>query len=92
VAQVSVACHLRNDADISIIANANDCFRGRANTIEVIEDGRAIDMDTPCVCSIDPFCPHLTALFDELNAQMIDHKGSSNFVDLATSTLTTLDH
>jgi predicted NAD/FAD-binding protein len=83
VAGISAAYHLRADADITLF-DANDRFGGHANTIEVVEDGRTIGMDTAFVVFNAPSYPQLSAFFKELDVPIVDHKGGFNFFDLET--------
>jgi uncharacterized protein len=84
-AGLSAAYHVRDLADVTLF-ESQDRVGGHANTIEVVEDGRTIGVDTAFVVFNDRTYPRLTAFFDELGVEAVDHSGGFNFYNIDTGT------
>ncbi|HEY9677798.1 MAG TPA: FAD-dependent oxidoreductase [Drouetiella sp.] len=65
IAGLSCAYWLREHANITIFEQ-NDYVGGHTNTIDVVEDGRALPIDTGFMVYNETTYPHLTKLFKEL--------------------------
>lgn len=85
VAGLSAAYHLRDIADVTLF-DGQPRAGGHANTVEVVEDGRTIGVDTAFVVFNGRTYPRLTKFFDELGVEVIDHGGGFNFYNLDTGT------
>jgi uncharacterized protein len=83
VAGISAAYHLRDRAEIAIFER-NDYAGGHANTVAVHEGEREIGIDTGFIVFNKRSYPRLSAFFEELGVEWIDHEGGYNFFDLDT--------
>jgi uncharacterized protein len=83
VAGISAAYHLRGSAEITLFERDNRAG-GHAHTIEVAERGRILGIDTAFVVFNRPSYPSLSAFFDELGVDAVEHEGGFNFFDLDT--------
>ena len=83
IAGLSAAYQLRDEADL-VIYECNDYIGGHANTVEVVEDGTTIGLDTAFIIFNRPSYRGLTAFFDELEVATLAHQGGFNIFDLET--------
>jgi predicted NAD/FAD-binding protein len=83
IAGLSAAYQLRDEAEL-VIYERNDYVGGHANTVEVIEDGTTIGLDTAFIVFNRPSYPGLSAFFDELGVPVLAHEGGFNMFDLDT--------
>jgi uncharacterized protein len=83
VAGLSAAYHLRDRARITIFER-EDRLGGHANTVEVVENGRTLGIDTAFVVFNRPAYTNLSEFFGELGVDTVEHRGAFNFFDLDT--------
>ncbi|OCC10624.1 NAD(P)/FAD-dependent oxidoreductase [Streptomyces sp. PTY087I2] len=80
VAGLSAAYHLRDRARITIFER-EDRLGGHANTVEVVENGRTLGIDTAFVVFNRPAYTNLCEFFEELGVDTVKHRGAFNFFD-----------
>ncbi len=80
-AGISAAYHLRDEARLTLL-DANAHAGGHANTVAVEEADRELGIDTAFVVFNARTYPQLTAFFEELGVEALDHEGGFNFFDL----------
>lgn len=83
VSGLSAAYHLRDRARITIFER-EDRLGGHANTVEVVENGRTLGIDTAFVVFNRPAYTNLCEFFEELGVDAVEHRGAFNFFDLKT--------
>jgi predicted NAD/FAD-binding protein len=81
VSGIAAAYELRDDAEVTIFERDGRAG-GHANTIAVDDGEREIGIDTGFIVCNGRTYPQLTAFFDELGVETIDHRGGFNFFDL----------
>ncbi|MGR8007745.1 NAD(P)/FAD-dependent oxidoreductase [Streptomyces hypolithicus] len=81
VAGLSAAYHLRDRARITLFER-EDRLGGHANTVEVVENGRTLGIDTAFVVFNRPAYTNLCEFFEELGVDAVEHRGAFNFFDL----------
>ncbi|MEU6483293.1 FAD-dependent oxidoreductase [Streptomyces sp. NPDC046887] len=79
-AGISAAYHLRERAHLTIYER-EDRLGGHANTVEVVENGRTLGIDTAFVVFNRPAYTNLCEFFEELGVDTVEHRGAFNFFD-----------
>ncbi|MFD5587228.1 NAD(P)/FAD-dependent oxidoreductase [Streptomyces sp. NPDC127063] len=81
ISGLSAAYHLPDDVHVTVY-ESQDTPGGHAHTVEVDEDGRTIGVDTAFVVFNARTYPDLSAFFDKLGVDVLDHTGGFDFFDL----------
>ena len=80
---ISAAYHLREHGRITIFER-EDHPGGHANSVEVVENGQTLGLDTAFIVFNRNAYPCMCAAFDELGVEAKPHPGGFNFFDLDT--------
>lgn len=81
IAGLSAAYHLPDNVEVTVYEK-DGRPGGHANTIEVVEDGRTIGIDTAFVVFNSRTYPQISEFFAELGVATLDHNGGFNFFDV----------
>jgi uncharacterized protein len=83
VSGIAAAYTLRHDVELTIFERERRAG-GHANTVAVAEGERELGIDTGFIVFNARTYPQLSAFFEELGVEALDHRGGFNFFDLDT--------
>lgn len=83
IAGISAAYHLRDVAELTLFEQ-DSRPGGHAHTVEVLDSGRTLGIDTAFVVFNPISYPGVTGFLDEIGVEMVNHEGGFNFFDLDT--------
>jgi uncharacterized protein len=81
ISGLSAAYHLPDNVEVTVYEK-DGRPGGHANTIEVVEDGTTIGIDTAFVVFNSRTYPQISEFFAELGVAVLDHNGGFNFFDV----------